>query len=117
MLFDMIKSGHVAASRVIKIIKQNLIKETAEDVISDNLMFIPVILSKYLPEDTYEQHNSDLFNIMFQILKQGTFADSVSAIQLIFSKLIQFAKSEEHSNLIFKMFMEDKALDLEGNEI
>lgn len=50
----MIKSGHIAASRVIKIIKTHIVKESAEDVINDNSRFIPAILKKYVPEETYE---------------------------------------------------------------
>lgn len=64
MLFDMIKSGHVAGSRVLKIIKNNIVHETAEDVISDNLMYIPAIMVKYLPEESYDKENADLFEVM-----------------------------------------------------
>jgi len=37
MLFDMIKSGKVAGSQVMKIITNNIDKETAEDILSDVL--------------------------------------------------------------------------------
>lgn len=117
MLFDMIKSGHVAGSRVIKTIKNNILHETAEDVISDNFMYIPAILSKYLPEESYETENAHLFEIMIHILESQKFANSESTTQMIFSKLIGFAMNEAHAKHVFDMFMEEKVTNLKGEVI
>lgn len=117
ILFDMIKSGQIAASRVMKIMKKHIVKETAEDVINDNSKFIPAILKKYVPEESYEQHNADLFEIMLQILESKKFDSSESTKQLITNNLIQFAESDIHSNHICKMFTENKIMSLKGEVI
>lgn len=116
-MFDMIKSGHVAGSRVIKTIKNNILHETAEDVISDNFMYIPVILSKYLPEESYDKENADLFEVMIQMLESKKFSNSESTTQMIFAKLIGFAKNESHAKHVFDMFMEEKVTNLQGQVI
>lgn len=113
----MIKSGHVAASRVIKIIKTHIVKETAEDVINDNSRFIPAILKKYVPEETYEQHNADLFIIMLQILESKKFDASESTKQLITRLMIDSAENDDHSKHIFRMFNENAVLNLNGDKI
>lgn len=117
ILFDMIKSGTVPASRVIKVIRNNILHETAEDVISDNLMYIPVILARYLPEESYDRENSDLFEVMIQMLESKKFSNSESTTQMIFSKLIGFAKSDAHAKHIFDMYMNDKVTNLKGEVI
>jgi len=113
----MIKSGQVAASRVMKIMKTHIVKETAEDVINDNSRFIPAILKKYIPEESYEQQNSDLFEIMLKILSSKKFDSSESTKQLITNNMIMFAESSTHSLHIYNMFTSNKILSLEGEEI
>jgi len=54
MMFDMIKSGKIAGSRLLHIVLQNVETETAEDVMGDILRFvIPQVIKKYLPEESY----------------------------------------------------------------
>lgn len=113
----MIKSGHVAASRVMKIIKTHIVKETAEDVINDNSRFIPAILKKYVPEESYEQHNSDLFEIMLQILESKKFDASESTKQLITRLMIDSAEIDEHSKHIFRMYNENAVMNFKGEKI
>ena len=49
MMFDNVKSGKMAASRLVKIMLNNLEHETAVDVLQDAYRFIiPASLNKYL---------------------------------------------------------------------
>ena len=49
MMFDSVKSGKMPASRLIKILLNNLEHETAVDVLQDAYRFIiPASLNKYL---------------------------------------------------------------------
>jgi len=62
IMFDMIKSQRVAASRVLHIILANVEHETAEDIMADNLRFVvPAITGKYLPYELCKEKNEALF--------------------------------------------------------
>mmetsp|Transcript_26099 Transcript_26099/g.35621 ORF Transcript_26099/g.35621 Transcript_26099/m.35621 type:complete len:85 (+) Transcript_26099:304-558(+) len=80
-------------------------------------MYIPAILAKYLPEESYDRENADLFEVMIHMLESKKFSNSVSTIQMIFAKLIGFAKSEVHAKHVFDMFMEEKVTNLKGEVI
>lgn len=58
----------------MKIITNNIDKEDAEDILSDVLQsIVPIIIARYLPNETYEQTNGKLFDSCLEILKSGKF--------------------------------------------
>jgi hypothetical protein len=58
----------------MKIITNNIDKETAEDILSDVLQsIVPIIIARYLPNENYEQTNGKLFDSCLEILKSGKF--------------------------------------------
>ena len=59
MMYDLIKSGKIPASRVLKIILQNFEHESAVDVLQDVFRFVvPCILSKFLHNEVNEERSS-----------------------------------------------------------
>ena len=61
MMYDNIKSGKLPASRVLKIVLNNIEHETAVDVLQDTLGFIcNAILKNYLHSDVTDQRTEEL---------------------------------------------------------
>ena len=58
MMYDLLKSQKLPASRVLKIILNNLGRETAVDVLQDTFRFVvPSILSKFLHLEVHEERS------------------------------------------------------------
>ena len=54
-MFDMVKSEKFAGSRLLQVVKQNIAKETTEEVLSDVIRsIVPTVIGKYIPLSTYE---------------------------------------------------------------
>ena len=57
-MYDMIKSGKIAGSRVLSCIQKNIENEQAEDILQDNFkILIPTIIGKYIPMEDYVSIN------------------------------------------------------------
>lgn len=113
MMFDMIKSGKIAGSRLLHIVLQNVETETAEDVMGDILRFvIPQVIKKYLPEESYQKTSGNLFDLVIKILKSGKFSNAKSTMELLLSTAIDLAATDEQAKLIYRWFMTDKITDL-----
>ena len=116
MMYDMIKSGKIAASRVLQIIHDHISTETAEDVIQDVFRFIvPATIKRYIPLDTYQARQSKFFHVVMKILKSGRFAQSTSTMELLLTSAITFASTDDEMKLVHSWFKNDKVVDLEGN--
>lgn len=74
IMFDMIKSGKIPASRVLNIIKNNFEHETAVDVLQDTFRFvIPGILGRYLHTEVVEERTAEMFDMTMKIMTSGKF--------------------------------------------
>ena len=57
-MYDMIKSGKIAGSRVLSCIQKNIENEQAEDILQDTFkILIPTIIGKYIPMEDYVSIN------------------------------------------------------------
>lgn len=62
MMYDNVKSGKMAASRLTKILLNNLEHETAVDVLQDAYRFIvPACLNKFLHLEVNEERTEQVF--------------------------------------------------------
>ena len=94
-MYDLIKSGKIAGSRVLTIIMKNLEYETAVDVLQDTLRFvIPAILGKFLHSEVYESKNTEMFDLTLKIMQSGTFNQYAAAMETLLTSAIGFAESE-----------------------
>ena len=101
MMFDNVKSGKMAASRLIKILLNNLEHETAVDVLQDAYRFIiPASMNKYLHSEVNEERTAQVFYMTMKIMKSGRFNSTPAAMELLVSCAISFASSEEAAQLI-----------------
>ena len=72
MMYDNIKSGKIPASRVLKIVLNNIEHETAVDVLQDTLTFIcNGILKGFLHTEVIEQRTEQLYDIVMNIMTSG----------------------------------------------
>ncbi len=54
IMFDMMKDGDISGAQFFDIIKRNLVNETSDSVISDNLQWnIPAVIKGYIPPAYY----------------------------------------------------------------
>jgi len=112
IMYDMIKSGRIAGARVLSIIMNNIVEETAEDVL--NFIFkslLPAIVGKYLPMEEYIPMNSELFESTLKILASGKFKEA-STLELLLNTTIGYAHVDKHKDLLYTWFMSDKITDL-----
>ena len=62
MMYDQVKSGNMAASRLIKILLNSLEHETAVDVLQDAYRFIvPACLNKFTHLEINEERTAQMF--------------------------------------------------------
>jgi hypothetical protein len=117
MLYDMIKTGEVSGARVMKIIANNLQFETAEDILSEVLQqFVPAIISKYLPFESYIEANNQMFETCRTLLGARQFTEE-STQQMLVTALIGFAQGEDQRLLVHSWFVNDSITDLQGTHI
>jgi len=117
-MYDLIKSGKIAGSRVLTIIMKNLEQETAVDVLEDTLRFVvPAILGKFLQSEFYETKNTEMFDLMLKIMQSGTFNQYAFAMETLLTSAIGFAESENSAKLVYKWFVMGKVVDAAGNTI
>ncbi len=101
VMYDLIKSGSLPASRVLRIIVNNLEHESAVDILQDSFRFIiPCILSKYLHEEVNEARSSEMFNLTLKIMKSGRFNQFPAAMEMLLSSEIGFATTKDEIALI-----------------
>lgn len=118
MMYDMIKSGKIAASRVMHIVLGHISTETAEDVIQDVFRFIvPVTLKRYVPLDTYQARQSQFFQVVMKILQSGKFAQSTSTMELLLTSAISFAATDPEIQLVHKWFKTGEVTDMDGKTV
>jgi len=100
-MYDLIKSGKIAGSRVLKIILNNLQYESAVDVLQDTLSFVvPAILDKFLHPEVHEIWSTKMFELTLIIMKLDTFNRFNSAMETLLTSAINFAQSEDSVKLI-----------------
>lgn len=88
-LYDALKSCKVPASRLMKIILNNLPQETAVDILQDTLRFVvPSILSKFLHLEVNENVNAGMFDVCLDMMTQGNFKENPSAMEMLVSSSI-----------------------------
>jgi len=117
-MYDLIKSGKIAGSRVLKIILNNLQYESAVDVLQDTLSFVvPAILDKFLHPEVHEIWSTKMFELTLIIMKLDTFNRFNSAMETLLTSAINFAQSEDSVKLISKWFLTGKVTDAIGVEI
>jgi hypothetical protein len=56
---------------------------------------VPSVIGKYIPLSTYDQENSDMFKLLFEILESKAFVASESTSQLLVRTVIGFASTDE----------------------
>jgi hypothetical protein len=118
IMYDLIKSGKIAGSRVLKIIINNLEHETAVDVLQDILTsVVPAILGKFLQPDVFEIRNTQMFDLALKIMQSGTFNKFASAMETLLTSAIGFSESESSAKLVYKWFVTGKVTDSAGNLI
>jgi hypothetical protein len=114
VLFDMIKSGHISGSRVMHIMTNNLKHETDEEVLSTQLsQYVPAIIGKYLPTETYNAVNSSMFESCRQILASGRF-NVESTQQMLVSSMIGFVNEESLREILVDWYFSDHVTDANG---
>lgn len=117
ILYDMIKSGHISGSRVMHIMSNNLKQETAEEVLATQLsQYVPSIIGKYLPTETYDAVNSKMFESCREILASGRFV-AESTQQMLVSSMISFVQDETLREILVDWYFNDRITDSEGVEI
>ena len=101
-MYDNIKSGKIPASRVLKIIINNIGHETAVDVLQDTLGFVTnAIIKNYLHIEVVEERQAELYNIVMGIMTSGRFNEFPSAMESLTSNIIGFSTSaEQHEKLV-----------------
>lgn len=110
----MIKSGHISGSRVMHIMTNNLKHETAEEVLSTQLsQYVPAIIGKYLPTETYNIVNSSMFESCRQILASGRF-NVESTQQMLVSSMIGFVNEESLREILVDWYFSDHVTDANG---
>lgn len=61
----MMKEDYVSGAQLLDICKNQLVNETAVDVLTDVLKFvIPVTIKSYIPVEYYEQSHKDVFELL-----------------------------------------------------
>lgn len=116
MLFDMIKSGKVPASRVMKIILNNFEHETAVDVIQDTFrLLVPSILDKYLHAEVQSERSAQMFNLTIKMMTSGRFSAFPSVMEMLFNCAIKFSPSDD--KLVYKWYVTGKVTDANDVEI
>ena len=94
-MYDLIKSGKIPASRVLKIILQNFEHESAVDVLQDVFRFVvPCILSKFLHNEVNEERSSQMFDMTIKIMKSGRFNEYPAAMETLVSSAVSFASND-----------------------
>ena len=74
MMYDQVKSGKLAASRLLKILLNSLEHETAVDVLHDAYRFIvPACLNKFLHLEVNEERTNQMFDLTMRLMKSGRF--------------------------------------------
>lgn len=97
MMYDLIKSGKMPASRVLKIILNNFEHETAVDVLQDTFRFVaPAILSKFLHNEVNAERSAQMFDLTMKIMKSGRFNEFPAAMETLITSAISFASNEEN---------------------
>ena len=115
MMYDMIKSGKIPASRVLRIVRENMEKENAVDVLQDTFRFIiPGILGRYLHTEVIEQRNEEMFDMTMKIMMSGKFNDNAQAMEVLVNSAISF---DNDATNICSWFVSGKVLDSSGNQI
>lgn len=118
VMYDLIKSGSLPASRVLRIITNNLEHESAVDILQDSFRFIiPCILSKFLHEEVNEVRSSEMFNLTLKIMKSGRFNQFPAAMEMLLSSAIGFATTKDEIALISQWFVLGKVNDTKGKVI
>ena len=88
-------------------------------MISENLQFnIPAIIKSYIPVDRYEQEYHELFEMVLQeLLVSGKFATNASTMHLLVETAINYARNEEHIQMIKSWLEQGYATDKSGHRI
>lgn len=104
-MFDMVKSEKFPGSRLLQVVKHNISKEKTEEVLSDVIRsIVPTVIGKYIPLDTYEKENSDMYEILFGILESKAFIASESTSQLLVRSVIGYASTDQQNENVFAWF-------------
>jgi len=118
ILYDQVKSGKLPASRVIRILLNNLEHEPAVDVIQDAFRFVvPAMLSRFLHEEAQDARKADLLVMVLKIMDSGRFNDNKAAMELLTNSAISFSTSKEQHMMIVKWFVAGKITNGSGAEI
>jgi len=118
ILYDQVKSGKLPASRVIRILLNNLEHEPAVDVIQDAFRFVvPAMLSRFLHEEAQDARKADLLVMVLKIMDSGRFNDNKAAMELLTNSAISFSTSKEQHMMIVKWFVAGKITNDRGAEI
>lgn len=114
----MLTDNDLAGARCMNIIKKNLPKETAVDVISNCLnLTIPLIIKMHIPVDMYEEQHKAVFEmILEQMLPGGHLTDNATK-HLVVESLINSARNDEHIKVVEKWFYDGKLSALDGKPL
>lgn len=64
---------------------------------------MPIIIAKYLPMNSYDRYNKQMFETLVKILESGRFTVT-STCQMIMTSLISFAQCEEERAILLNWF-------------
>ena len=68
MLYDMMKNGDLSGSQYLDILLNNLVHETGEDVIADNLQSnVPATINKMIPLEYYEANVFSFYSQLYLV--------------------------------------------------
>ena len=115
IMFDMIKSGKIPASRVLYILKKNFEHETAVDILQDTFKsVIPGILGRYLHTEVVEERNAEMFDMTMRIMMSGKFNSNLQAMEVLVNSAISFDRDAIN---VYKWFVAGKVLDAAGKQV
>ena len=100
---------------MLRVLINNLEKETAIDVMQDAFRFVlPTILSKYLHEEAQDALKSELLQMILRIMQSDRFNQNLAAMELFTNSAISFSAQKGEHELIYKWCKEGKITDING---
>ena len=118
MMYDNIKSGKLPASRVLKIILNNIEHETAVDVLQDTLGFVcNAIMANYLHQEVKEQRQQELYDIVIKIMTSGRFNEFPAAMESLTNSAITFSTSKVNHEKVMSWFTSGLITEQNGRAI
>lgn len=96
IMYDMLRQNDLAGARLLKICKQNLVRETAVDVITETFkMIVPSLIKNHIPLENYEECHHDIFELILDdILSSGIVKDN-STKHLLFDAMVTSARNDD----------------------